>query len=207
MKKRRRAYKKYDWKSHKILMPRRYDEHFGKKYTDRFYDLLQRGKMNIRISQNRILVRYWEDGGDREAGLILLNDKLADEYLGTYVYAAVVLDILERGLCKGGIAQRGNPEDFTDDYDLIFYTFQKRGTPLEKVFKKIPESLWWDLTAWNTTKEDYKAREILADIANSPNDANNILENLMNKELKEAFIKAGLFESINVGRENCEHIN
>jgi len=169
--------------------------------------------MNIRISQNRILVRYWEDGGDRKAGLILLNDKLADEYLGTYAYAPVVLDILERGLCKGGIAQRGNPEDFTDDYDLIFYTFQKRGTPLEKVFKKIPEGrldlveeyckndILATKAAWNTTKEDYKAREILADIANSPNDANSILDNLVNKESKEAFIKAGILESMNIRRQ------
>lgn len=183
--------------------------------------------MNIRISQNRILVRYWEDGGDRKAGLILLNDKLADEYLGTYAYASVALDILERGLCIGGIAQRGNPEDFTDDYDLIFYTFRKRGIPLEKVFKKIPESqgdlieeyckndILATKAAWNAVKGkaheilvdianspniEGKAREILARTANSPNDANYIFDNLMNKELKEAFIKAGLLESMNVRR-------
>ena len=47
----------------------------------------------------------------------------------------------------------------------------------------------------------------LNNISVKPDSYEHLLDNLMNKELKEAFIKAGLFESINAKRENYEHIN
>lgn len=88
------------------------------------------------LGRKRILVRYDEDGGTDRDGTIEVRPGAKDLDLGSsrYVQARVAV---EGNLYMKGMVFRS--KDIPDGYDVVYNTNKKRGTPDDKVFKKMED--------------------------------------------------------------------
>ena len=87
------------------------------------------------IDSSRIFIKYDEDGGSDKDGVIELRKGVDDLYLGEgKVYSQVRIAVDDKYYLKGMALYSDN---VPPGYDIIVNSNKKRGTPLEKVFKKM----------------------------------------------------------------------
>lgn len=99
------------------------------------YKTLQPPKL---IKLDRVKVRYAEEGGSDKDGLIELRRGVEDLDLGTAKYAQVRIGTEGRHYLKG-MAMYTDAK-FPNGVDIIFNTNKNKGTPKEKVLKKMEDS-------------------------------------------------------------------
>jgi DNA-binding CsgD family transcriptional regulator len=90
------------------------------------------------IDLKRIKVRYKEDGGEEKDGLIELRPGTPDLDLGRSRYAQVRIAAGKDLYLKGMVAY-SDKKNFPDGVDIIFNTNKEKGTPTEKVLKKMKD--------------------------------------------------------------------
>lgn len=88
------------------------------------------------LKLDRIKVRYAEEGGAGKDGLIELRPGTKDLDLGNSKYAQVRIGA-EGNLYLKGMAAYGDEKDFPKGVDIIFNTNKEKGTPVDKVLKKM----------------------------------------------------------------------
>lgn len=86
------------------------------------------------ISSSRVAVRYAEDGGSKEDGVIYLRPGVKDLSMGKSNYAQVRIAVDGTHYLKGMAVYKDNLPEGTD---IVFNTNKKRGTPLKS---KDPEA-------------------------------------------------------------------
>lgn len=90
------------------------------------------------VDLNRVHIRYKEDGGADKDGLIELRPGVPDLDLGTSKYAQVRIGAGENLYMKGMAAY--SYDKFPDGADIIYNSNKSKGTPPEKVLKKMQMS-------------------------------------------------------------------
>lgn len=99
---------------------------------------------NIRAPQmvdlSRVHVRYIEDGGGDKDGLIELRPGVSDLDLGTSKYAQVRIGV-GKDLFMKGMAAYSDASEFPPGKDIIYNVTKSRGTPNDKVFKKMKDDM------------------------------------------------------------------
>ena len=90
------------------------------------------------ISSDRVLVKYIEDGGSEKDGIIELRPGVPDLSLGYSRYAQVRIAVDGTHYMKG-MAMYG--DNMPDGVDVIFYSHDKRGTPLKDADPKADQVL------------------------------------------------------------------
>ncbi len=88
------------------------------------------------ISRNRIQVRHAEEGGSDKDGVIELRRGVDDISLGKAKYAQVRVGV-DGGLYMKGMAIHA--DNMPKGIDIIYNTNKKKGTPDEKIFKKVED--------------------------------------------------------------------
>lgn len=88
------------------------------------------------LNQDRIFIRYSEDGGLDRDGMIELRPGVKDVTLGQEHYAQVRIAV-EGDLYMKGMAIYSN--DIPDGYDVVFNTNKSGGTPINKVLKNMAD--------------------------------------------------------------------
>ena len=91
----------------------------------------------IPIKQDRVYIRYPDEGGEDRDGTIELRRGVEDISLGSSQYAQVRI-ATDQGLYLKGMAWY--TKDIPDGYDIVFNTNKPRGTPVEKVFKPMSDN-------------------------------------------------------------------
>lgn len=113
---------------HKIKTIANYSEDGGRSFL---------GLEPIRsIDSKRIKIIYNEDGGVDKDGVIELRRGVEELSLGDKRYAQVRIGVDGTHYLKG-MAIYG--DNMPDGIDILYYTNKKRGTPPEKVFKKMED--------------------------------------------------------------------
>lgn len=113
---------------HKIKTIANYSEDGGRSFL---------GLEPIRsIDSKRIKIIYNEDGGADKDGVIELRRGVEELSLGDKRYAQVRIGVDGTHYLKG-MAIYG--DNMPDGIDILYYTNKKRGTPPEKVFKKMED--------------------------------------------------------------------
>lgn len=113
---------------HKIKTIANYSEDGGRSFL---------GLEPIRsIDSKRIKIIYNEDGGADKDGIIELRRGVEELSLGNKRYAQVRIGVDGTHYLKG-MAIYG--DNMPDGIDILYYTSKKRGTPPEKVFKKMED--------------------------------------------------------------------
>jgi len=92
------------------------------------------------VGLDRIKVRYKEDGGEDKDGLIELRPGTEDLNLGKSRYAQVRIAAGDDLYLKG-MAAYTDAKNFPKGVDIIFNTNKDRGTPVEKVLKKMKDDM------------------------------------------------------------------
>ncbi len=96
---------------------------------------VQKMKPPEMLKLDRVHIRYKEDGGADKDGLIELRPGVSDLDLGTSKYAQVRIGAGDNLYMKGMAAY--SHDKFPDGVDIIFNTNKERGTPVDKVLKKM----------------------------------------------------------------------
>lgn len=84
------------------------------------------------IDSSRVAIRYGDEGGEDEDGVMYLRRGVEDISLGRSNYAQVRIAVDDKMYLKG-IAMYS--DDLPDGVDILFNTNKKSGTPMEKVLK------------------------------------------------------------------------
>lgn len=84
------------------------------------------------INSSRVAIRYGDQGGEDEDGVMYLRRGVEDVSLGRSNYAQVRIAVDDKMYLKG-IAMYS--DDLPDGVDILFNTNKKSGTPMEKVLK------------------------------------------------------------------------
>lgn len=88
----------------------------------------------VRVSRDRILVRYGDEGGDDRDGTVELRRGVADISLGDAKYAQVRIGVEGDHYMKG---MAFYSDDIPEGYDIIYNTNKPKGSSDDKVFKPI----------------------------------------------------------------------
>lgn len=90
------------------------------------------------MDSKRLKIRYAEEGGIDQDGLVLLRRGVDDLSLGNSMYSQVRILVDGTHYIKG-MAVYGDDKDFPPGVDVIFNTNKKQGTPVTKVLKEIKD--------------------------------------------------------------------
>lgn len=88
------------------------------------------------MDSNRMQIRYAEDGGDKQDGLIEIRRGVEDLSLGKDTYSQVRILVDDKYYLKGMAAYSDN---MPDGVDIIFNTNKTKDKPMEKVLKPIKD--------------------------------------------------------------------
>ena len=88
------------------------------------------------ISSKRVLVRYGDEGGKDKDGLIEIRPNVEDLDMGTNQYAQVRIAVDDDFYMKGMAIY--NP-DLPKGVDIVYNSNKPKGSPKEKVFKKLKD--------------------------------------------------------------------
>lgn len=97
-------------------------------------------KPPLHVNLDRIKIRFKEDGGEDMDGLIELRPGTKDLDLGNSRYAQVRIAAGKDLYLKGMVAY-SDAKNFPDGVDIIFNTNKDKGTPTDKVLKKMAEDM------------------------------------------------------------------
>lgn len=110
---------------------------FSNEYTSRDNgETFRKIQYPASIDSKRIAVRYLEDGGKENDGLIEIRDGVKDLDLGNSHYAQVRI-LVDDKLYVKGMAVRS--DRVPEGYDILVNSNKPKGTPMEKVLKKIKD--------------------------------------------------------------------
>lgn len=107
------------------------------KWTDDGGLTMQGIKPPKKINKDRIFIKYGDEGGKDRDGLIQIRRGVPDLDLGDSKYAQVRIGV------KGNLYLKGMAlyyDDMPKGYDIIFNTNKPKGTPFNKVLKKMKDN-------------------------------------------------------------------
>ena len=111
-----------------------------KSYSDDRGQTLSPLKPPASINQDRLKIRYAEDGGEGKDGVIELRRGTEDLDMGAAHYAQVRIKVGDDRYLKG-MAIYGDPKDFPEGVDLIFNTNKSSSVAKMDVLKKTKEGV------------------------------------------------------------------
>lgn len=92
----------------------------------------------VGLDENRVFIRYAEDGGTLKDGTIELREGVDDLNMSGASYAQVRIATTEGNYLKG-MAYFDKENDIPEGYDVVFNTNKHKGTPADQVFKAMKD--------------------------------------------------------------------